>query len=454
MLRVVLTGPLRSGFRVNMQRVLQDGFVGWTAAWGKARGGTPDAFGWKPSRMVQRENSMVYDVDTYAGAGLPDALAALSVGEGGGPTSPPGAVDLLAQCDALLRPFRVRSLDLRLYHFGVATVTIDARPREPWRGRAEEAVRWVETRSSQVSESGLGEWCRAALDSARICITDDFVTADGADGDEGVWRAAEPGKLLWLHRLPVLGCSGGASEASRLLDELVSGGDHDAVPCGRGPQRALLAPDIGTSLILTGGGNAAEATDCFAEVVTLQNAYWAGAQELGTVVLRRINLLAAVRRGGDTQAVRDLSDQLIDLHDEVALFRSLMADLVVRLPRLSAALWERTARAWKLDPLMTEIETRQRDLAELGDRFLARIQAAQTARLNRIVLALTLMSGVGILASLVDFSQGAAFHGPGAARVLVVALSAVILTSVVVLATFQWRSLAAAARRRRAGRRP
>lgn len=107
----------------------------------------------------------------------------------------------------------------------------------------------------------------------------------------------------------------------------------------------------------------------------------------------------------------------------------------MRLPPLELDLRERTARAWKLDEVMKQMEIRQGDLASLGDRFASQVQSDSSIRLNLVVLILTIVQSVGVLAALVDFAEEGALRGPSLLRILLVVVASCLVTVSVLLAT-------------------
>jgi hypothetical protein len=418
--RAVFIGPLRTGFRLGMERLLRDGLLGWQHRWADH----PEIeFGWRCTPLHEPVNGLRFDVDTQSGAGIPDALAVLSIPRN---SCSPRAGGVLHQLNDCLTPLTVERLELRFFEFGMATVSVDA-AGHGLRLPEADALRWVEQRSSRIpAETDLVAFCRDALTAL-----DDWVPAEFHSMVElwhdaaGVWDPGEPGQVLWIHRVAVFRRfgRGGIPIPADLLPPATA----EPLVYERPGQHLTVVPGVGSSTVVADAGASGALADPLVRIVSMQEAYWAAARELGSALLRRANEMAGLRISGRTARIRREGYALVELHDEAALFRALMSDRTLGLPPLETELWNRLAQAWNLTELFGQIEQRQHTLAELGDRFLARVQDDTSRTLSTAVFALTLINGIGVVAALIDFSQNGRLAPPALSRALALAIIAAII---------------------------
>lgn len=428
---LTLTGPMRAVSTIDMQELLADGFLSWAHFWQQSG---QCEFRWEGAGAVTRSNKMLWDVDTYAGAGLPDALATLRVMRG---VPDERCGEVMRAIGELIYPLEVEEMELCLYDFGIASVTIQATQRAdcpPLREEPASALKRVEQWSSQVcGDTGLMDWCRDALVACDDMLPSHFKAASLWKDAKGIWSPGDPGQILWMHRIPTLRMLEPHNWIDKDVGARIPVNSDERLEVARGDDVCVVIPAIGTSVLLAKTGSWSKVAKNFSNVVCLQNSYWAGSQELGSAILKDMNGLSRFRRQGNMKAVRSEAYQVIELHDRVSLFRSLMSEMVVRLPPLEFDLWERTARAWNLASVLSQTEMRQADLAQLGDRFLGRVQEDSALRLNGVLLILTVINGIGVIATLIDFLMQGKLGHPSIVRALVLVFSIVIVVAAVMV---------------------
>jgi hypothetical protein len=417
--RAVFIGPMRAGFRVGMERLLRDGLLGWQHLWADH----PETdFGWHGTPLVKPENGLRFDVDIHSGAGMPDTLAVLSIPRN---SASARAAGILQELDDCLSPLEVERLELRFFEFGMATVSIDA-TGHGLRLAESDALRWVEQRSSRIpAETGILAFCRESLTALDAWVPAEYHSTVALWHDEaGVWDPGEVGQVLWIHRVAVFRRKGGDVPIPGYLLPSSAG---EPLVYEHQEQHLTVVPGVGSSTVVADAGPSAAIVDPLVRIVSMQEAYWAAARELGSALLRRANEMTGLRTSGRTARIRREAYALVELHDEAALFRALMSDRAMALPPFEAELWKRLAQAWNLAELFDQIEERQRTLADLGDRFLTRVQDDTSRTLNTAVFALTLISSVGVVAALIDFSQDGRLAPPTFSRAVALVIIAAIL---------------------------
>ncbi|MDA8290277.1 MAG: hypothetical protein M0Z33_01155 [Actinomycetota bacterium] len=430
---VVFVATVRTDVWLDMQALLKDGLESWEASWSGSR---PPHPAWAGASARRRDNGMVFDVDTFTGTGLPDALLQLDA-------SPVGATGVLAalfhELDDVVHPLSARAIQVKVYDFGIAVATVEAVARQPVGPRttsAAESLELTESWSSGiVDRTSLRTWTRSAFRELRDALPREFVGASIWDGARGFWRPGETGDVLWVHRVPVLLVGKGGTRD--VLREIAarSGADLETTSVDDRGDHVTFVPGLGTSVVLSETGSARDRSRHLVGVVGLQSAYWAGSRDLGLAVLREANGLAEFRRTKNVRAVRSEAYRIIDLHDRVTLFRALMSEHVAQLPPAELDLWERTSRAWKLEELVRQTEERHSELAGLGDRYLNRVQGDSSIRLNAVVLVLTIVNGIGVMATVIQFSQGSRLAGPSFARVVSIVVASLMLSAIVLVMT-------------------
>jgi hypothetical protein len=203
----------------------------------------------------------------------------------------------------------------------------------------------------------------------------------------------------------------------------------------RGGHRATVVPCQGTSIVVVDDGDVASTVDQFSKIVCLQGAYWAAGQELGSAILKASNDFALVSRGASVGRIRREGYRLVRLSQQFSLFESLLSEHVTRLAPSELTLWEHTARAWNLPGFLHQVDKRVTDFGLLGDRFLQRAQDEAASRLNAVVILLTIVSGVGTAAAIIDFADQSGLGSPNAAHILLLALVATFLGAFVLAVT-------------------
>lgn len=442
---------LRTDIWLDMQALLQDGLESWESFWSEPPR-RPDA--WTGSAARRRDNGMVFDIDTFTGTGLPDALLQLDA-EPGSATGELSA--LFGELDEVVHPLRTARLQLKVYDFGIATTTLEAVGGPlvvAERTSLLEGIRSMESWSSGiVVHTRLREWSRAALAELHAVLPERFVGSNIWEGATGFWRPGDEGDVLWVHRVPVFVVGSGATPDALAAITARSGAELDATSVDDRGDRVTFVPGLGTSVVLSETGAALDRSRHLSNVVALQSAYWAGSRDLGLAVLREANGLAEFRRKRNVRAVRSEAYRIIDLHDRVTLFRALMSERVAQLPPTELDVWERTSKAWKLEELVRQTEERHSELAGLGDRYLNRVQGDSSIRLNAVVLVLTIVNGIGVMATVIQFSQGSSLANPSFARVVSIVVASLVLTAIVlVMTTNRGRDAPRARRRSTVGR--
>jgi hypothetical protein len=435
--RLTLVGPVASSVDLDMPRLLDDGLSTWEQ--GASHGGAaPSA--WVHVSRVSHGSGMLFDIDTYAGAGLPDSLAVRKI------STENGDADLLERLDRQLSPLAVDDAELRLYDFGAVVLWVTARVPLSASGKsaagvmvlpASQAVRWVEERSSLLcaAEVDLARWCSESLRDLLTTIPPELLASPDPEGVPGVWAPPPEGQVLWLHRVPVFRSSDGSDTLCGRASELLGLSCDLGIEYGGPQHRVAVFPGQGTSVIVVDEGDPRAISESFTRVMALQTAYWTIGQQLGSLILRDSNHFSVLSRDRNMKDLRKEGDHLITLSQEFTLYRSLLTEHVTRLAPADAIRWDHIARAWDLSGFLAQLDKRLEDFGQLGDRFLQRMQEEASARLNAVVIILTIVSGVGTVAALVDFATR---RSPGTAQggnVLILVVAGVLISVLVLSLT-------------------
>lgn len=146
--RLTLVCPVASSLRLDMPRLLDDGLVGWESGLG-VLAGPAGGSRWRRLERVSHSSGMLFDIDTYAGAGLPDSLAYREISAANGDS------ELLSRINEVLAPLQLCSAELRCYDFGALVLRLTA-TGPGVAVAAGKALRWVGERSSALSDAGVG----------------------------------------------------------------------------------------------------------------------------------------------------------------------------------------------------------------------------------------------------------------------------------------------------------
>lgn len=399
----IFNAPLRTSCRIDMQALLSAKYQPWTNLWepdGELTG-TP----WREAGARQRSNKMIFDVDDYQGAGKAAYLATAQL-------------DVRVLTQARLEGLLVESGVLRFYDFGIATLTVNARfTEEEYAGYSSLLAR-IEVVSSVLAEE-TQTWCSSRISELLEAVPSSLILqGEASEEDFGLAPAGVP---MWMHRVLVSrpASSGQLPETNR-----TSINSHPCFVVGthvcfyeKGYGRAWFGHGTSVVELETATGQTPLAVH---RMIDLSNAYWSGAQELGTLVLLRQRDLAAFRKLKNTRVLEDEAYGLVELHDQLALFRALVNDQLNRLHLTDRSIFERIGDCWRFNDLMNEVDRRRSDLAEIHDQALRRIQADETSRLNLVVFGLTMISAAVIVTDLVQFGQEQSFRAPDIWRSAVV----------------------------------
>lgn len=416
---VVLAAPFYTGLTLSMQRLLEDGLEGWQALQQRVR-----ADGWTLAQSRTRESPLVFDVDTYRGTGVPRYLASFSVGR-----DDESIADLQSGLEEKAAPLTLQTLEIRYHDFGVSCLIIHLQTPSGPDIDVESGLHRIEAISSAIgSHEVLWQWCASKTHALESQIPHGFHAHKMAGPTPGVWNEERPGQLLWVHRL-------------LLLRPGVDSSPERAGTCDQGPAdpaRELRArglfPGVGTSAVHSGANRTTE-TDAMVDIITLLTAYWAGSRRLGRTILRHTNRLAVLRRSSNLKGVRQEAYQVVEIHDEIAIFRSILHEHEINFAPLEFDLWAQFSDMWRLRDLLRQLDIRKEDLALLGDRFLSRVQEDNASHLNVAVLALTIIQGIGVLAALLAFSQRPDLQSPSTSKVLIILIAGGTLALLILLIT-------------------
>ena len=164
---------------------------------------------------------------------------------------------------------------------------------------------------------------RDALDDFYVGLPGRSVGKDLWRGANGVWDPPPHGKILWVHRIPVFRPASGRTTVSWPVEEQFPIRYDERLRYERGEDRMLIVPGIGSSVVFVESGSVPFVADRFGNVIRLQNAYWAASQEFGFAILRETIGLAHFRKTRNVKSVLDEGLRIMELHHEVARFRSL-----------------------------------------------------------------------------------------------------------------------------------
>jgi len=424
---VVFDGPFRTGFRIDMQAILASQFRAWASLW--APGSRAEASGWAPTLPARRGNDLLFDIDDRHGAGRAAWIAARNV---------PAGHPLHEVAARILDPLAVEAVTVRLFDFGVASLTVRAAFPDDSRDTYDELLVGVEARSS-----ALGAGVRPLLEE-EVAKVDAFIpdAAQASAGPAGEEALTPPGVPLWMHRVLVVTAAdgfgpppGGAATGRpfpRPGHECFVVGERADLFLG-GEVRVWVGH--GTSVAECQGDSWRQAAGCVERVINASNAYFAGAHELGNLILERQHEVAHLRRSRNAKALQVQAFRIIDAYDELALFRALAQDHTMRLPLTDRCLTEAVNRSWRLDVLLKEIDRRRADLSEVHSQALRRLQAEETSRLNLVVFGLTMISAVQVTTDLIQFVQDDGLRSPDVLRFVLLVLVALVLALVA------WRAL-------------
>lgn len=438
---VVFNGPVRTGWRVDLQHILSDTYGSWREFWASA----PEGLEWEGAFPRSRENRMLFDADDYTGTGSAGHVAHLHVR----PETHLGR----AIAAALAGRLDVTTAELQVFDFGICTVTVGGR----WVGAAEHdlghAIAEVEGLSSILTSAinphletalqTLGDWL-ASFERDVGRFDEDVVGWLRREATLGALHGESPPMCIqWLHRLLSFHGEQDASDpypdhdlfrhGQEMPDELFRGGK--------------LWVGHGTSVVM--GPDPREAATRVTPLLGMANAFEAGCRELGGLVLKNQQDVARLRRGRHVDELERVALSIVELHDELSLFRIMWREQVGLLPVDGRAIVTEFSATWGIEQMLEEIRLRGEDLSRLHDQALRRIQADEASRLNFIVTALTFFSIAQVIAELVEFTNA---DGPlstwNSIRVLFLVLIGLALALLAVTARSRWIDAVRRMRRR------
>lgn len=433
--RLTLLAPIASSLRFDMASLLSDGLIKWGQQVGVI---DREAAKWRRLAEVTRESGMVFDADSSGGAGLPDSLAVREL------SSANGDGELLARINQALDPLEIWAGELRCYDFGALVLRLSAIAPGGLELDAGDALQEVAVRARAVAaeQVGLKAWARDAISELRRNTSDAWVRPDDLSGGQrpaGVWASPDDGQLFWFHRIPSFRSSTPAVSLCDAAEELFRLDSSVALQYPDHGGRVAVFPGNGHSVVVSdsaaGGESSAEIADRYSRIVALQSAYWTLGQELGSRILWVSNRFSLMTQAHQIGRLREEADRLIWLNQEFTLYQSLLNEHVVRLAPDDLVRWERLASAWGLAQFLQQLDKRLVDFAQLGERFLQRLQEEATSRLNGVVMVLTIVSGVSAIAALVAFATGAALRRANTLNIVIIVIAAIAITTLVLSLT-------------------
>ncbi len=391
---VSFVAPFDQGFTVDVPTFLARGVGAWYTAW--HHGDLVEGVGpvpWQVAGAARRASRLAFDVDTYEGdTVVPRTLARLVIGTDVAGTAPAVAWVRSTLSAALGPRLAFRSATVELTPFGIGSLRLDAVPTRPV-SRAEDARALAEATSSTLADA-LATVCADLARDALAHVEEDWYRSPTPGG--------QVGEALWVHRVLAVDARDDDA-ATRWCRQLSLHGALE--PGSRRPDGALVSPGIGTSVLVDGS---AGTLDDLAAVVALANGAWAAADRWSAELLKQATRVTAGRRGAGLAELRAMTEVVAETTDAAAAFRAVLHDEVAALSPCGQDCWTQVIRAWRLDELLTEVDRRRAELKSAHRETVDLLQSQLGERLNTIVLALTVLSGLSVVAAMIDY----AFGGP------------------------------------------
>jgi hypothetical protein len=293
-----------------------------------------------------------------------------------------------------------------------------------------------------------GAWVdRWSLEVACLCVAETLEVGDAAWPDYrdrvNVRREAPRARAkqlfgrepLWLCLLHVIEMEAEHGELDAAAAVLTDDGD----PC---PLDAV--PDVAIRLSLD-TCVAVRPADLkvavgVARMIEVHTAIWAAAIEFDRELLPLLT---------DTDADEPLSelehhaDRLRETSRRVRAFRAPLANTAAHLSELDGPMWQAVADRWALDPQLDALSGRIDALQQMHTDLIAAVSTRHAQRLNRIALALALISGCTAVFAIVQF----VIVEPRPTEVRIA--NALIVLAVAAVAAWLWWTVVVSGRRRR-----
>lgn len=380
----VFNAPIATGVWFDMHPAVGQGFEAWFRAVDDLLRDTP----WNVVAPKVRQDKLKFGVDDRAGAGRLAWIAEVDAPE-----------PLREMVRQQIPHLTLEAATMRVFDFGTAATTwvFSNREQEPESYAA--ALAGIEMAEATL-HGIVSEWIHESLAELARAVSG-MGTVVRQHPDEGV-DADEFGIPCWWHKVLV---------ARRVPgdDQTVTSPEHHCfvdgthLVCWDGCEGSLWAGH-GTSVLET-SARATGLTEAVSSALELANAYFLGAQEMGGRVLRRQQELASLRRQRDADRLEDEALSIVELQDDLALFRMLLRDQLIKQPHTKLRMFEAFAESWRFESLMLEIEQQRSDLADVHDQSVRSLQAHEAAKLNGVVLVLTLISAIQVMTDMVIFTQ-------------------------------------------------
>jgi hypothetical protein len=166
-----------------------------------------------------------------------------------------------------------------------------------------------------------------------------------------------------------------------------------------------------------------------ARMLGVHTAIWAAAMEFDRELLP---LLVGTNEKESLAELERRANRLRETSRRVRAFRAPLANTAPHLSELDGPLWQKTADRWALEGQLDALSSRVDALQLIHGDLIATLTAKHAQRLNRIALALTLISGCTAILTFVQF----VFVDPTPTEVRVT--NAIIVLAVAALALCLW----------------
>jgi hypothetical protein len=175
-----------------------------------------------------------------------------------------------------------------------------------------------------------------------------------------------------------------------------------------------------------------------ARMIAVHTAIWAAAMEFDR------ELLPLLSRTSAHESLRELeqrADRLRETSRRVRAFRAPLANTAAHLSELDGPMWQAIADRWALEPQLDALSGRIDALQQMHADLIAALSTGHAQRLNRIALALALISGCTAVFAVVQF----VIVEPKPTEVRIA--NALIVLAVAALAAWLWWTAVARGRR-------
>lgn len=329
--------------------------------------------------------------------------------------------------------FRPTRLDIRIYEFGRAVLTVDGHVTGASQADAVKRFRdGVERLSSRLGD--FTPLVDETVEAVRGVVPDAMTTRPHQTSDaRAIAIDTANTRMQWVHRVFVFRNGDPLIDQDAAADSIVFRRRSGTLRNVSIDSNARIYVGDGNSLAVQGADTPAEAADNLVSMIRSQNAYYSRLEAFDAELLQFIVWLGYEidrRDMSGMEKIRQLEEksaEIVDLLEYAVIFKSAFDDYAYHLDPQSRVIWEEVTECWGTHERFNAVDNKLKTLDQVYGRVTNSLRSLYDSQLNGFVILFTLVGLFSVIIDVIGFVQDEGLIVPNVVRVGVISLVGLLL---------------------------